>query len=94
VLWSADEANPDSPDYAPGNTYDVDSFTKYNFQAGYERENWAVTLFVRNLTNERANTFTFNGTGFYGGFWGHPGFGEQQTLARPRTTSLRFTYRF
>jgi iron complex outermembrane receptor protein len=94
ALWRADEANPASPDYVEGNTYDVDSFTKYNFQAGYERENWALTLFVKNLTNERANTYTFNGTGYYAAFWGNPGFSEQHTLARPRTTSLRFTYRF
>lgn len=94
ALWRAEWANPNSPDYEVGRTYDVDSFTKYNFQAGYERENWAVTLFVKNLTNERANTFTSSGTGFYAEFWGNPAFGEQQTLARPRTTSLRFTYRF
>jgi outer membrane receptor protein involved in Fe transport len=93
ALWRADNANPDSPDF-DGTTYDVDSFTKYNFQAGYERENWAVTLFVKNLTNERANTFTFNGSGYYGEFWGHQGFGEQHTLARPRTISARLTYRF
>jgi outer membrane receptor protein involved in Fe transport len=92
-LFRAETSNPNSPEY-DGTSYDVDSFTKYNFQAGYERENWALTLFVKNLTNERANTFTFNGTGYYAAYWGHPGFGEQHTLARPRTTSLRFTYRF
>jgi len=101
ALWRAEQANPDSPPdedgdggYVPGSTYDVDSLTKYNLQAGYEKENWAVTLFVKNLTNERANTFTFNGTGYYAEFWGHQGFGEQNTLARPRTISARFTYRF
>lgn len=94
ALWRAEWANPDSPQYEPGRTYDVESFTKYNLQAGYERENWALTLFVKNLTNERANSYTFNGTGYYAEFWGNPGFSEQQTLARPRTTSLRFTYRF
>jgi outer membrane receptor protein involved in Fe transport len=94
ALWRAEESNPNSPEYA-GSTYDVDSFTKHNFQAGYERENWAVTLFVKNVTDERANTFTFNGTSWYAlQYWGHQGFGEQHTLARPRTTSLRFTYRF
>ncbi len=93
-LWRADEANPASPDFVPGAKEDVDSFTKANFQMGYERESWAVTLFVRNLTNARANTFTDDGAGFYGNFWGHPGFGDTNNLARPRTTSLRLTYRF
>jgi outer membrane receptor protein involved in Fe transport len=48
-LWRAETSNPESPDY-DGTGYDVDSFTKHNFQAGYERENWALTLFVRNVT--------------------------------------------
>ncbi|MDA0707357.1 MAG: TonB-dependent receptor, partial [Proteobacteria bacterium] len=93
ALWRADYANPASPNYEPGSTYDVDGFSKYNFQAGYERENWAVSLFVKNLTNERANTYTTQGTGYYGEYWGNAAFGEEQTLARPRTISLRFTYR-
>lgn len=94
ALWRAEYANPDSPSHEKGRAYDVESFTKYNFQAGYERESWAVTLFVKNLTNETANTFTSQGSGYYGEYWGHPGFGDQHTLARPRTTSLRFTWRF
>ncbi|MDE0756222.1 MAG: TonB-dependent receptor [Woeseiaceae bacterium] len=95
ALWKADEANPDSPDYVTGNTHDVDSFTKSNFQIGYERESWAATLFVRNLTNERANTYTNSGgAAYYGEWWGHTGFGETHNLARPRTISAKFTYRF
>ena len=93
ALWRAEDANPGSPNY-DGSTYDVASATKFNFQAGWDNQDWAVTLLVRNLTNERANTFSFDGTSFYAAYWGHPGFGQQQTLSRPRTISLRLTYRF
>ena len=94
AVWRAEQANPASPEYVPGATYDVDSFTKSNVQVGYERETWDMRLMVRNLTDERANTYSFQGTQFYAEYWGHTGFGEQQTLARPRTVSLRFTKRF
>lgn len=94
ALWRADEANPASPNYVQGATFDVDSFTKSNFQVGYDRETWNARLMVRNLTNERANTFTGSGTGYYGEYWGHTGFGESNNLARPRTISLKFTKSF
>jgi len=91
----AEENNPDSPDYVPGSTPDVDSFTKTNLQIGYESgESWDVTLMVRNLTNERANTFTGTGASEYAAYWGHTGFGDTNNLARPRTVSLRATWRF
>jgi iron complex outermembrane receptor protein len=93
-LSRADEANPNSPDYVPGSDYDVDSFHKSNFQIGWEKESWTARLMVRNLTNERANTYTFRGTGWYAEYWGHTGFGDQHTLARPRTISLKLTKRF
>ena len=93
--WRAEEANPDSPDYVEGTTYDVDSFTKSNLQLGYDSgESWTVTLMVRNLTNERANTYTSSGTSYYGEYWGHTGFGETNNLARPRTISLRANWNF
>jgi len=94
ALWRADEANPESPNYVEGSKADVDSFDKSNLQIGYDRESWTLRLMVRNLTNERANTFTSSGAGYYGEFWGHPGFGESQNLARPRTISLKLTKRF
>jgi len=94
ALWRADEANPASPDFSGSTLADVDSYTKSNLQIGYERETWAATLFVRNLTNETANTFTGNGASGYGEYWGHTGFGETHNLARPRTISLRLTKRF
>jgi len=94
ALWRADEANPANEYYEPGNKEDVDSFTKSNFQIGYDRETWNARLMVRNVTNERANTFTGSGTGYYGDFWGHTGFGDSNNLARPRTVSLKFTKHF
>ena len=94
ALWGADAANPDSPDYVDGAKEDVDSFTKANLQIGYERESWSATLFVRNLTNARANTFTSTNASYFAEYWGYTGFGETQNLARPRTVSLRLTKRF
>jgi outer membrane receptor protein involved in Fe transport len=77
-----------------GNKEDVESFTKSNLQIGYERESWSATLFVRNLTNEKANTYTGSGATYAAEFWGHDGFGETRNYARPRTISLRLTKRF
>jgi iron complex outermembrane receptor protein len=93
ALWRADYANPNSPDF-DGSSEDVDSFTKANFQLGYERESWSAILFVRNLTNATANTFTGNGATYAAEYWGHTGFAETQNLARPRTISLRLTKRW
>ena len=94
ALWRADEANPDSPDYVVGAKEDVDSFTKMNLQLGYERDTWSAALYVRNLTNETANTFTGSGASGYAEYWGHTGFGDTHNLARPRTISLKLTKRF
>ncbi|MDH3439332.1 MAG: TonB-dependent receptor, partial [Gammaproteobacteria bacterium] len=94
ALWRADEANPLSPNYVPGSDYDVDSFSKSNFQVGYEKQSWSARLMVRNLFNERANTFTGSGAGFYADFWGHTGFGDTNNLSRPRTVSFKLTKRF
>ena len=94
ALWRADEANPDSPDYVQGAKEDVDSYTKANLQLGYERETWTAAIYVRNLTNETANTFTGSGASGYGEYWGHTGFGETHNLGRPRTISLKLTKRF
>ena len=94
ALWRVEEGNPLSPSYVPGTMPDVESFTKANFQIGYQRETWDATLYVRNLTDERANTFTGSGAGYYAEYWGHTGFGDTHNLARPRTISLKLTKRF
>ena len=104
TTWSAAAAaNPNSPPdedgepvYIPGSTYDVESNTKSNFQIGWERDTWTATLMARNLFDDRANTRTRSGdAGWYAeNYWGHPGFGETNNLARPRTISLKVTKRF
>jgi iron complex outermembrane receptor protein len=94
ALWRADEANPASPNYVPGSTYDVESFSKSNFQVGYERETWSARIMVRNLFDDRANTFTGSGASEYAEYWGHTGFGETHNLSRPRTISFKFTKTF
>jgi iron complex outermembrane receptor protein len=93
---AAEEANPIHPDYDPTAGYDVDSYEKSNFQIGFERETWSANLMARNLFDDRANTRTSNGdAGWYASsYWGHPGFGEVNNLARPRTISLKFSKRF
>ncbi|MEX2123851.1 MAG: TonB-dependent receptor [Woeseia sp.] len=93
-LERADQANPNSPDYVEGADYDVDSFTKSNLQVSYERESWSATFFVRNLTNDRANTYTSSGDSWAAEYWGHGAFGDTHNLSRPRTYSVRFTKRF
>jgi len=92
--WSAvNESNPEHDDYIEGAGHNVESWSKVNLQMSYERETWNATLMARNLTNERANTYT-GGGGHYGEYWGHTGFGDSNNLARPRTISLRLTKRF
>jgi outer membrane receptor protein involved in Fe transport len=95
-LARADDANPLSPDYIPGSKENVDSFSKYNFQIGYTsgEGDWNAILMVRNLTDARANSFTGTGTKEYADYWGHTGFGATNTLARPRTISLKLTKNF
>lgn len=94
ALWRADEANPTSPNYVPGATYDVASFSKSNLQLGFERESWTARIMVRNLFDDRANTFTGTGASGYAEYWGHTGFGETHNLARPRTVSFKLTKNF
>jgi len=99
-LSKADDANPNSPDYdptdIPSTIENVASFSKYNFQIGYTsgEGDWNAIVMVRNLTDARANSFTGTGTHEYADYWGHTGFGDTNTLARPRTISLKVTKNF
>jgi len=95
-LSAAEEANPNSPDYEPGTSENVDSYSKFNFQIGYESGDggWNATLMVRNLTDARANTFTGTYVSGIAEYWGHTGFGPTNTLARPRTISFKLTKNF
>jgi iron complex outermembrane receptor protein len=102
-LDEANAANPLAPPdadgdpvYVPGSSEDVDSFSKYNFQVGYTsgEGDWSAIIMVRNLTDARANSFTGHGTEEYAEYWGHTGFGATNTLARPRSISLKLTKNF
>ena len=102
-LWKAQQANPNAPPdedgdpvYIPGSKENVDSYSKYNFQIGYTSGDggWSAIVMVRNLTDARANTFTGTYTGQIAEYWGHTGFGDTNTLARPRTISLKITKNF
>jgi outer membrane receptor protein involved in Fe transport len=80
---------------AESGIHDVDSFSMVNFQVGLEMENdWSLTLMVRNLLDERANTYTSDGQMDYAEYWGAPGYGNYHNLARPRTVSLRVAKSF
>ena len=103
ALWRAEQANPNAPPdsdgdpvYVPGSVENVDSYSKSNFQIGYASgdNGWSATLMVRNLFDDRANTFTGTGTQGYAEYWGHTGFGATNTLARPRTISFKLTKNF
>jgi iron complex outermembrane receptor protein len=95
ALWRAEYANPASPNF-DGSGPNVDDYTTSNFQVGYSPADgdWQVNFLVRNLWDERVNTFSGSGASDYAEYWGHTGFGETNNLARPRTYSLKFTRNF
>ncbi|MGO9950055.1 MAG: TonB-dependent receptor [Steroidobacteraceae bacterium] len=70
---------------ATGNiqTYDQPGFSTYDASLGAEKDAWVVTLYMVNLTNTRADLFE-NGNQFV----------TAQTINRPRTGGLRFSYKY
>ncbi|HME37807.1 MAG TPA: TonB-dependent receptor [Steroidobacteraceae bacterium] len=70
---------------ATGNiqTYDQAGFTTYDASLGAEKDAWVATLYMQNLTDTRANLFE-NGNQFV----------TAQTINRPRTGGVRFSYKF
>jgi iron complex outermembrane receptor protein len=70
---------------ATGNiqTYDQPGFSTYDASLGAEKDAWIVTLYMVNLTNTRANLFE-NGNQFV----------TAETINRPRTGGLRFSYKY
>jgi iron complex outermembrane recepter protein len=70
---------------ATGNitTYDQAGFTTYDTSIGTGKDPWGVQAYVSNFTNVRANLFE-NGNQFV----------TAETINRPRTGGLRFTYKF
>lgn len=76
--------------------FDIESSTMSNLQVGLEIDNsTTITFMVRNLFNQRANTFTSYGAQEYGEEWGTQArYGPTLNLARPRTMSLKLMKKF
>jgi iron complex outermembrane recepter protein len=70
---------------ATGNiqTYDQPGFSTYDASLGAEKDAWIVTLYMVNLTNTRADMFE-NGNQFV----------TAETINRPRTGGLKFSYKY
>ncbi|HEY3653463.1 MAG TPA: TonB-dependent receptor [Steroidobacteraceae bacterium] len=70
---------------ATGNitTYDQASFSTYDASMGLAKDAWAAQLYGQNLTNVRANLFE-NGNQFI----------TAETISRPRTAGVKFSYKF
>ncbi len=70
---------------ATGNiqTYDQAGFTTYDASLGVDKDAWTAQLYMQNLTDTRANLFE-NGNQFV----------TAQTINRPRTGGVRFSYKF
>ena len=78
-----------------GGIHDIEGTTMSNFQLGLEmNDDLTVTFMVRNLFDQRANSFTSYTDADYGEEFGHPGFAQYQNLARPRTFSLGVRKKF
>jgi outer membrane receptor protein involved in Fe transport len=70
---------------ATGNitTYDQPGFSTYDATLGVSKDAWTTQLYGQNLTNTRADLFE-NGNQFV----------TAETINRPRTVGLRFSYKF
>jgi hypothetical protein len=70
---------------ATGNitTYDQAGFSTYDASMGVAKDAWAAQLYGQNLTNVRANLFE-NGNQFI----------TAETISRPRTAGVKFSYKF
>jgi len=65
-----------------GADFEMDSYRTWDASLGYERDNWTVTLFGENLTDELADLFISNEDDII-----------KTTPNRPRTIGLRLSYR-
>lgn len=72
----------------------IPSWNHSNFQVGMAFQNdWTVSLFVRNVWNDRGISALYSST-FYTDYFGQTGQSELRTIAKPRTYSLSVTKRF
>jgi len=63
--------------------YDQAGFSTYDASTGLSKDAWGLQLYVQNLSNTRANLFE-NGNQFV----------TAETINRPRTAGMRFSYKF
>jgi outer membrane receptor protein involved in Fe transport len=63
--------------------YDQGAFTTYDFFAGTAKDAWTVQLYCQNLTDTRADMYTSTTQSV-----------QALTVNRPRTTGLKFSYKF
>ena len=66
-----------------GADFQMDSYSTWDASLGYAREDWTVTLFGENLSNELADLFISNEDDIV-----------KTTPNRPRTVGVRLSYRF
>ena len=67
----------------PGASFNMDSYSTWDASLGYSRDNWTITLFGQNLSDERADLFISNEDDIV-----------KTTPNRPRTYGLRLSYRY
>ena len=66
-----------------GASFTMDSYSTVDASLGYSRDNWTITLFGENLSDERADLFISNEDDIV-----------KTTPNRPRTYGLRLSYRY
>jgi len=66
-----------------GASFNMDSYSTWDATLGYSRDNWTITLFGENLSDERATLFISNEDDIV-----------KTTPNRPRTYGLRLSYRY
>lgn len=85
--------NPADPDESPNPQFSLDAYTIADLSAGVRGDDWQVTLFLNNLTDERAN-YTIDSSLFE---WGMANVSEGRAHVqrlytnRPRELGVRFT---
>ncbi len=74
---------------------EMDSYTLVNLSAGIDRDNWTLTFFVNNLTDERAQIDIEDpGYGGLSNIQRPPGHAWTTATNRPRSFGIRFGQRF
>jgi len=97
-----DSANPASAFYAPDSIFsrsyaEIDSFQLWNLSASFSRDDWGVSLYVKNLFNDEGTTGAFpflaggSNTAPSQNYYGN---NSRDYIALPRTFGMALTYSF